>query len=177
MFLQRTSLPTHGQEPKDDTIFMKVPYTGRSKRPYGGQCHYFATFPEVFLIGDGSREQCFFIWLINLVEVWATGLSKFRLSHLYHPRKSRHDRLPTPDGIKPIESLWKKRQQNEQNDLLLGQNSTVDSSVCFHAGAHKLIVRDEFMGLLYRLDHTDVVQTGNINEDSVATKAKSYPLE
>ena len=43
---------------------------------------------------------------------------------------------------------------------LLEKISTVDSSVGSRAGAQKLIVRYEFLGLLYRLDYTDVVQAG-----------------
>ena len=62
--------------------------------------------------------------------------------------------------------------------MLLGKISTVDSSVGSRAGAQELIVHDEFLGLLYRLDHTDVVQAGkSLYKDSVVAKAKSNPLK
>ena len=72
----------------------------------------------------------------------------------------------------------RKRQKNERNDLLLGKISTVDSYIGPRAGAQKPIILDEFLGLLYSLDHTDVVQAGmSPYEDSVVMKAKSNPIK
>lgn len=61
---------------------------------------------------------------------------------------------------------------------MIGKISTVDFSVGSRAGAKKLIIRDEFFGLLYRLDHTDVVQAGVSHyENSMVAKAQSNPLK